>query len=132
MERAHEGVAGFSDQRVEHDWRPSIDDLLDDVVHGGLAEFQQTFAENTAARAGHDLANDAVHFPGPDIVRPDAEHVAGDVIQHMPYQRHDVLVGCGPDIDDVVAAFEPFVSGRMPEQTLGARSEEHTSELQSR
>src|SRR6266581_8663793 len=37
----------------------------------------------------------------------------------MAYQRHDVLVGRGPDIDDVVAAFEPLVARRMPEQPFG-------------
>ena len=37
----------------------------------------------------------------------------------MAHQRHDVLIGCGPDIDDVVAAFEPFIPCRVPEQPLG-------------
>ena len=38
----------------------------------------------------------------------------------MPHQRHDVLIGRSADINDVVAAFKPFISCRMPEQALGA------------
>ena len=41
------------------------------------------------------------------------------MVQHVADQRHDVLVGRGPNIDDVVAAFEPFVTRRMPEQPFG-------------
>ncbi len=90
------------------------------MVDRGLAKFQQAFGKDAAAGAGHDLTNDAVHFPGPDIIGPDAEHVAGDVIQHMPYQRHHVLVGRGADINHIVAALKALISRRMPEQPLGA------------
>src|SRR3954451_18934338 len=120
MERAHKSVAGLSDERVEHRRRLSVDNLLYDVIYRGLAKLQETLSENATAGVRHDFANDPVGFPGPDIVGADAEHVAGDVIQHMPYQRHDVLVGRSPHIDNVVAAFESFISCRMPEQTLGA------------
>ena len=120
MKRAHEGIAGFADQRVEYRRRLSLDDLLHDVVDRGLAELQQAFGKNAAAGAGDDFANDPVGFPGPDIVGSGAEHVAGDIFQHVPHQRHDVLVGRGADIDNVVAAFESLVSRRVPEQSFGA------------
>src|SRR5258707_15040886 len=120
MQRAHEGIAGFADQRVEHRRRLSFDDLLDDMVDRGFAELEQAFGENAAAGAGDDFANDPVGFPRPDIVGASAEHVAGDMVQHMPHQRYDVLVGRGADVDDVFAAFESFVSRRMPEQSFGA------------
>jgi len=83
-------------------------------------KLEQAFGENAAAGAGDDFADDPVGFPGPDIVGPGTEHVAGDMVQHMPHQRHHVLVGRGPDVNDVVAAFESFVSRRLPEQSLGA------------
>ena len=120
MQRAHEDIAGFADQRIEHDRRLAFDDFPDDVVHRGLAELEQALGENAAAGAGHDFAEDPVGFPGPDIVGADAEHVAGNVLEHMPHQRHDGVIGRGADIDDVVAAFESLISCRMPEQPFGA------------
>ena len=42
------------------------------------------------------------------------------MIQHVTHQWNDIVIGRGPDINDVVAAFESFISRGMPEQPLGA------------
>ena len=120
VERAHEDIAGPSDQRIEHHGRLSFDDFPDDVIDRGLAKLEQALSEDAAAGAGHDFPDDPVGLPGPDIVGADAEHVAGNVFEHMPHQRHDGVIGRRADIDHVVAAFEPLISCRMPEQPFGA------------
>jgi len=119
VERAHENIARPPDQRIEYHGRLAVDDLLDDVIDRRLAKFQQPFGKNTTTRADDDFAEDPVGLPGPDIVGSDAEHVAGNMLEHMPRQRHNGVIGRGADIDHVVAAFEPFVTCRMPEQALG-------------
>ena len=42
------------------------------------------------------------------------------MIEHVPHQRHHLVIGRGADIDDIVAAFEAFISCGMPEQPLGS------------
>ena len=90
------------------------------MVHHRLAELEQALRQDVTARAGHDLAKYPVGFPGPDIVRADTEYVSGNVVEHVSYQRHHRMIGRGTDIDDVVAALEPLIARRMPEQSLGA------------
>ena len=90
------------------------------MVNRRFAEFQQALRENAAAGAGHDLSKDSIGFPSPDIVGTGAENVGRDMLEHMPHQRHNSVVGRRSNIDDVVAAFEALVSRRMPEQALGA------------
>ena len=120
VQRAHEDIAGFTDQGIEHRRRLPLDDFLDDVIDRGLAELEQALGENAAAGAGDDFPDYPVGFPGPDVVGADAEHVARNVIEHVPHQRHDRVVRRGADIDDVVAALKSLVARRMPEQSLGA------------
>src|SRR5437868_10516360 len=90
------------------------------MVHRGLAEFEQPFGKNASTRAGDDFAKHSVGFPGPDIIGACTEHIIGKLIEHMPHQRHHGVIGSGADVDDVVAAFEPFVPRWMPEQPLSA------------
>src|ERR1700741_2233848 len=73
MKGAHEGVAGLPDQRIEDGRRLAVDDFGYDVIDRGIAELQQPFGEQAPARRGDELAQHAIGFPGPYIVRTGPE-----------------------------------------------------------
>ena len=74
----------------------------------------------SSLRRCYELARDAIGFPGPDIVRSDAEEMVRYVVEHITHERQDVMIRRRPDIHDVIRAFKAFVACRIPQQTIGA------------
>lgn len=117
-ERPEERIGAGADQIVEDEAGALVDDCGDHLIDLGVADGEIAFGEHGATARSQCLPEDAVVFPGPDVIRADAEGTRTEAGCQVVDEWQHVLVRRGAGVDDIIGALRSLVVRGIPQQSV--------------
>ncbi|KAG7666537.1 hypothetical protein KSW81_003256 [Nannochloris sp. 'desiccata'] len=111
-------IGGRAYEVVEDEVRSLFTDLTDQVIDILIADRHVAFAHDATAGTGENVPRDAVRLPAPDVVGAGQKGARAKTWNDVVQQRHQMLVGTGCHVDQVLRNLETLVNARVPQKRI--------------